>query len=206
PSPTTYCPCDYISSNGLVEWNKGMTLKFVEIQAAFDPPTPELHLLLASYVIGHLVPIFFNFFCSFFRRHAALHHQREMLIEDIKIGFVAWQHQQRGGILGIFQGNLDKLWPELGENRLVRQIRAPHWGPETLRMSHGLVTFCRSGQPLQEIVRQFGVLAIAVDHIARARRLWRAPHQPATDLHPRHETAELLSFNFALRIGSPIAH
>src|SRR5262249_49489138 len=83
---------------------------------------------------------------------------------------------------------------------------APHWGPETLRMSHGLVTFCRSGQPLQEIVRQFGVLAIAVDHIARARRLWRAPHQPATDLHPRHETAELLSFNFALRIGSPIAH
>src|SRR5262245_25731613 len=73
-------------------------------------------------------------------------------------------------------------------------------------MRHGLLTFCWSGEPLQEILRQFGMLAIAADHIARARRLWRVPDQPATDLHPWHETAELLSFNFALRTGIPVAH
>ena len=129
-----------------------------------------------------------------------------MLIEDVKICFVAWQHQQRGGVLGVFQGHLDKLLPELGENCLVRQIRAPYWVPETLGVGNGLVTFRRSGQPLQEIVRQFRVLAVAADHIARARRLWRAPYQPAVYLHSRYETTELLPFDFALRIGVPIAH
>src|SRR6478736_9695103 len=92
------------------------TLKLVDVHAALDTATPEFDLLLAPQVVSNFVPAFVNFFCGFFRRYCALHHQSEICIEHVKIGFVAWQHQRRGDILGVFQGGLDKLLPELGEN------------------------------------------------------------------------------------------
>src|SRR4030095_1017209 len=122
--------------------------KLINVHAALDTATPEFDLLLAPEVVSNFVPAFVNFFRGFFRRYRALHHQSEILIEHMKIGFVAWQHQRRSGVLGVFQGGLDKRLPELGENRFVRQVRASHRIPETLGMSNGFIPFRRPGQPL----------------------------------------------------------
>src|SRR4029453_13230006 len=122
--------------------------KLINVHAALDTATPEFDLLLAPEVVRDFVPAFVNFFRGFFRRYRALHHQSEIRIEHMKIGFVAWQPQWRSDILGIFQGGRDKRLPEFSENRFVRQVRAAHGVPETLGMSNSLITFCRSGQPL----------------------------------------------------------
>src|SRR5712691_3104343 len=135
-------------TGAVVTYKPRGTSKFVNVHAALDTATPEFDLLLAPEVVSDFVPAFVNFFRAFFRRYRALHHQGEILIEHVKIGFVAWQHQRRGDILGVFQGGLDKLLPKLGENRFVCQVRAAHGVPETLGMSNGLIPFRRSGQPL----------------------------------------------------------
>src|SRR5215471_19366014 len=122
--------------------------KFVYVHATLDTATPESDLLLAPEIVSDFVPAFVNFFRGFFRRYRALHHQSEILVEHMKIGFIAGQHQRCSDILGIFQGGLDKLLPELGENCFVCQVRAAHGVPETLGMRNGLISFRRSGEPL----------------------------------------------------------
>src|SRR5690242_14225583 len=86
--------------------------KLVDVHAALDTATPEFDLLLAPEVVRDFVPAFVNFFRGFFRRYRALHHQSEIGVKHVKIGFVAWQHQRCSHILGIFQGGLDKRLPE----------------------------------------------------------------------------------------------
>src|ERR1700704_2031710 len=115
--------------------------KLVDVHAALNTATPEFDLLLASEIVSDFVPAFVNFFRGFCRRYRALHHHSEIRIEHVKIGLVARQHERRRDILGVFQGGLDKLLPELGENGFVRQVRASHGVPETLGMGNGLITF-----------------------------------------------------------------
>src|SRR5437763_2504969 len=110
----------YTLTGAVVTCKPRGTSKFVDVHTALDTATPEFDLLLAPEVVSDFVPAGVNVFRGFFRRHRALHHQGEICIEHVKIGFVAWQHQRRSDILGVFQGGLDKLWPEPGENCFVR--------------------------------------------------------------------------------------
>src|SRR5262249_43163745 len=93
-------------------------LKLVDIRAAPTSLAPELDLLLASDFVSPPVPAFSNLGRCFRRGYGTLHHQSEVLVKHSKILLVARQHQERGDIFGILQGDLDKLWAKLAQDRL----------------------------------------------------------------------------------------
>src|SRR5215471_3377227 len=57
-------------------------------------------------------------------------------------------------------------------------------------MGNGLIVLHRASEPLQKIVRQLRVLAVAADHIAGAGRLGCAPHDGAIHRYTWYEATE----------------
>src|SRR5215471_8371085 len=73
-------------------------------------------------------------------------------------------------------------------------------------MGNGLIVLHRASEPLQKIVRQLRVLAVAADHIAGAGRLGCTPHDGAIHRHTWYEATELLPLDCTLCIDVAIAH
>src|SRR5918996_4625095 len=151
--------------------------ELVDVEARLDALTPHLDLVLATNVLGHIVPALFDVGGRLFRCNVAVHHIGEVVVEDLHVLVVALDIKKRCRVLGVLQRRVKKLLPELGKDSLVTQILAPVRIPEALRMGDRPVADRRAGQPLDEPVRELGMVAIGIDLIRGSGRFRSAAHR-----------------------------
>src|SRR5262249_18214727 len=124
--------------------------ELVEIDPALHALAPDLDLVLAADVVGHLVPAGLDTPGGLFGGDVLVHHVGEVVVENLEVLVIALEHQQGRHVLRVLERGLDHLGAEAGDDLRIADLIVAIGIPEPARMGDRLVADARAREPLHE--------------------------------------------------------
>src|SRR6516164_6339096 len=108
--------------------------ELVEIDPALHALAPDLDLVLAADVVGHLVPASLDAPGGLFGGDVLVHHVGEVIIKNLEVLVIPLQHQQGRRVFRVLERGLDHLGAEAGDDLRIVDLIDAIGIPEAARM------------------------------------------------------------------------